>query len=242
MTLLLLAGTGEARDIARALSERQVPVIASLAGVTRAPRALGVPTRLGGFGGDAGFRSYLRENAITAVLDATHPFAHQVSLRSARLCAEENIPYCQLLRPAWAPSPEDDWTILHDEAEAAEHIAPGSTAFLATGRQTLHRFANLDRCRLICRQIDAPDGPFPFANGAFLVGRPPFSEEDEFTLFQRLGVDWLVAKNAGGTVPFTKFLAARRLGIRVAMIARPPQPVATRVQTVSEALDWVAGL
>lgn len=242
MTLLLLAGTGEARDVARALSERQVPAIASLAGVTRAPRPLGLPTRSGGFGGDAGFRAYLRDNAITAVLDATHPFADRVSLRSARICAEENIPYCQLLRAPWVPSPEDDWTILQDEAEAAKHIAPGATVFLATGRQTLHRFANLDRCRLICRQIDPPDGPFPFANGAFLVGRPPFSEEDEFRLFQQLGVDWLVAKNAGGSVPFTKFLAARRLGIRVAMIARPPQPDAPRVETVTEALDWVAGL
>lgn len=242
MTLLLLAGTGEARDVARALSERQVPAIASLAGVTRAPRPLGLPTRSGGFGGDAGFRAYLRDNAITAVLDATHPFADRVSLRSARICAEENIPYCQLLRAPWVPSPEDDWTILQDEAEAAKHIAPGATVFLATGRQTLHRFANLDRCRLICRQIDPPDGPFPFANGAFLVGRPPFSEEDEFRLFQQLGVDWLVAKNAGGSVPFTKFLAARRLGIRVAMIARPPQPDAPRVETVTEALDWVARL
>lgn len=242
MTLLLLAGTGEARDVARALSERQVPAIASLAGVTRAPRPLGLPTRSGGFGGDAGFRAYLRENAITAVLDATHPFAHRVSLRSARICAEENIAYCQLLRAPWVPSPKDDWTILQDEAEAAKHIAPGATVFLATGRQTLHRFANLDLCRLICRQIDPPDGPFPFANGAFLVGRPPFSEEDELRLFQQLGVDWLVAKNAGGSVPFTKFLAARRLGIRVAMIARPPQPDAPRVETVTEALDWVAGL
>ena len=242
MTLLLLAGTGEAREIASALHARGVHAVASLAGATRAPRPLGLSTRMGGFGGEAGFRRFLAENGIRAVLDATHPFAHRISWRSARLCREAGIPYCQVLRDPWTATPQDDWTVLHDEREAARHIAPGSTVFLATGRQTLHRFADLAGCRLICRQIDPPDAPFPFDNGEFLVGRPPFSEADELRLFSRLGVDWLVAKNAGGRVPFTKFLAARRLRIRVAMIARPPQPDAPRARSVDEALTWVDGL
>ncbi len=242
MTLLLLAGTGEARDIARALAERKVPAIASLAGATRAPLATGLPTRVGGFGGEDAFRAYLDREGITAVLDATHPFAHRVSGRTARVCAEENIPYCQVLRPEWRPAPGDRWTMLDREEDAADHIAPGSTVFLATGRQTLERFANLSRCRLICRQIDPPEGPFPFPNGEFLVGRPPFSVEEEVRLFTELGVDWLVVKNAGGAAPATKLTAARQLGLRVAMIARPPQPDAAKVSTVEEALDWVAAL
>ncbi len=242
MTVLLLAGTGEAKVLAQALADRKLAAIASLAGATRMPAPLALPTRTGGFGGDEGFRAYLKDSGISAVLDATHPFAHRISLRTARICAEENIPYCQLLRAPWEPSAQDDWTMLADETEAAHHIPPGSTVFLATGRQTLHRFANLGTCRLICRQIDPPDGPFPFANGEYLVGRPPFSQEDEYTLFKRLGVDWLVSKNAGGDTPFTKFLAARRLGIRVAMVARPTQPDAPRVDTVAQALDWVAQL
>ncbi|WP_135505050.1 cobalt-precorrin-6A reductase [Roseovarius aestuariivivens] len=242
MTVLLLAGTGEAKRIAEGLAARGLPAIASLAGATRAPRPLGLPTRVGGFGGDDSFRRYLRSAGITAVLDATHPFAHRVSHRTARICIEENIAYCQVLRPPWVPQPDDNWTLIDSEEEAAEHIAPGSTVFLATGRQTLQRFANLGHCRLICRQIDPPDGPFPFPNGAFLVGRPPFSEEDEAALFRWLGVDWLIAKNAGGAVPYTKLAAARRLGLRVAMINRPPQPDALRVETVTEALDWVASL
>lgn len=242
MTLLLLAGTTEAQAIAQALSQKGIPAVASLAGATRAPHATGLSTRVGGFGGAEGFRSYLKEAGITAVVDATHPFAHHISNRSAKICAEKNIPYCLVLRPEWQPEAGDDWTFLNSEAEAADHIAPGSTVFLATGRQTLGGFANLSACRLICRQIDPPDRPFPFPNGMFLVGRPPFSVEDETRLFTKLGVDWLIVKNAGGEAPRSKLIAARDLGIRVAVINRPPQPDAPKVTTVTDALAWIEAL
>jgi len=244
MTLLLLAGTGEAALIARDLAARgQVEAVASLAGATRTPRPLGLPTRTGGFGGEEGFRTYLEHAGISAVLDATHPFAERISHRSARVCGELDLPYCQLLRPPWMPTRDDRWIMISHEEEAARHIAHGSTVFLATGRQTLNRFANLSQCRLICRQIDPPDGPFPFPNGDFLVGSPPFSVAAEVETFTRLEVDWLIVKNAGGEAPRTKLVAARDLGIGVIMLERPAQPEGVeRVETVNEALDWVAGL
>ena len=242
VTLLLLAGTGEAKTIAARLHASGIPAIASLAGASRAPAPLALTTRTGGFGGEAAFRTYLNDQAITAVLDATHPFAERISQRTARVCADLSIPYCQLLRPPWRPGPGDNWTLIDREEEAAAHIAPGATVFLATGRQTLHRFANLAACTVISRQINVPDTPFPFPNGRFLIGNPPFSEQQEHDLFKSLGVDWLVAKNAGGTTPRTKLDAARRLGIRVALINRPPQPDAPRVETVEDALAWVRAL
>src|SRR6056297_2297572 len=97
MTLLLLAGTSQAQELACELSERGTPAVASLAGATRAPKPLALPTRSGGFGGADGFRAYLTKAGISAVLDATHPFAHQISQRSARICADLGLPYCQLL-------------------------------------------------------------------------------------------------------------------------------------------------
>ena len=85
-------------------------------------------------------------------------------------------------------------------------------------------------------------GPFPFPGGEFLVGRPPFSVADEISLFSQLDVDWLVVKNSGGTASRTKLDAARQLGIRVALIRRPKQPDATRLETVEEAIEWVRNL
>jgi len=241
--LLLLAGTGEAADLARALAGMPgLRVTASLAGVTRAPRPLGVPVRSGGFGGDDGFARYLAQERVDAVLDATHPFAARISWRTARICAAAGVAHAQLLRPGWTAGAGDRWTWLDREEAAAEVIPPGARVFLATGRQTLERFANLSGRHLIVRQIDAPAGPFPFAGGEYLVGRPPFSTADEVALFRRVGVDWLVVKDAGGAASRSKLDAARQIGLPVALIRRPPQPPGHRVADVGAALDWVRGL
>ncbi len=240
MTLLLLAGSGDARRIAEGLNG--VDVIASLAGATRDPAPLPVPTRSGGFGGEARFRQFLSENGITAVLDATHPYAHRITVRTVRVCAELDLPFLQFLRPGWTPEPGDKWTEIAREEDAAAYIPQGTTVFLGTGRQTLEGFANLAGRRVICRQIDPPEEAFPFEGGEFLVGRPPFSVEDEVALFSWLKVDWLVVKNAGGAASRTKLTAARQLGIPVLMIARPPQGDWPIVDTVEAALDWVRRL
>jgi len=237
--LLLLAGTGEAVALAAALAEAGVPTVARLAGATRAPKTLAVPMEIGGWGGAAPFRTWLSAEGIDGVIDATHPFAARISARTAEVCRAENMPYLQVLRPPWMPQTGDTWVEVATEEDVGMHIPKGATVFLATGRQTLERFVGLTERRLICRQIDPPEHPFPFPNGAYLVGRPPFSVEDERALFQRLGVDWLVVKNAGGAASATKLTAARELGLPVAMIARPPQPDAERVETVEAAMDWV---
>lgn len=239
MTLLVLGGTGEARQLARRLADLRVGAILSLAGATRQPMPQALPTRTGGFGSEGEFLKFLKNNNIHAVLDATHPFAHRITDRTARVCKEHGILYAQLLRPEWTPVEGDKWTMITQEKEAAEHVPQTSTVFLATGRQTLAEFSNLEGCRVICRQIDPPDGPFPFEGGEFLVGRPPFSVQQEMDLFDELEVDVLVVKNAGGAASYTKLEAARNLSIPVLMIRRPEMPNATRLETVEEALAWV---
>jgi len=238
--LLLLAGTGEARQIGHALAQESLmTTVASLAGSTRTPISLGVPTRIGGFGGRAQFAEYLKHERITAVLDATHPFAAAMSHRTSGVCAEMGIPYMQFLRPSWKPGEGDAWTFLNTEEDAAKYIPEGSVVFLATGPATVERFSNLRNCTVYCRRIDPPTKPFPFEGGSYLPGRPPFSVEDEMELFFDLKVDWLVVKNSGGSASRSKLDAARDLGIPVALIRRPRQPEGPRVTTVSEALAWV---
>lgn len=240
MKLLLLAGTGDARRIAAGLQAVDgLELTASLAGVTRQPADLACEARVGGFGGLDGFRAYLKTEKIDAVLDATHPFAAVMSQTAALVCRELAVSHVQMLRPGWQAQTGDHWVELAGEGEAASHIPKGATVFLATGRQTLAAFANLEGRSLICRQIDPPEGPFPFANGRFLIGRPPFLVEDEVALFKDLHIDWLVVKNSGAKAARSKLDAARILGLKVAMIRRPRQPDCARVTRVEHALDWV---
>ncbi len=240
MKLLLLAGTSEARRLAGDLAkEPQVDVIASLAGVTREPLDLPVPMRSGGFGGRAAFADYLRAQGFDALVDATHPFAAKISKRCFEVSREMGLPHLQVLRPQWQPQTGDRWTFIADESAAAKHIPKGSVVFLATGRQTLHRFDNMTHRKLICRQIDTSEGAFPFEGGEYLIGRPPFSVEDERALFTRLKVDFLVVKNAGGALSQSKLVAARQLGLPVLLINRPALLECDRVETSNAALKWV---
>jgi DNA-binding response OmpR family regulator len=72
--ILLLSGTAQARDLASRLVAAGHDVTASLAGATRAPLAQGCETRVGGFGGDAGFKDYLdREAPDLVILDVNLP-------------------------------------------------------------------------------------------------------------------------------------------------------------------------
>jgi len=242
MTVLLLAGTGEARKLAEGLDQAYVPTIASLAGATEAPKPLPVPTRVGGFGGETVFRDFLFGKDIKLILDATHPFAAQISDRAARVAADMDLPYCQLLRPPWRPGPGEFWTTVPDAAAACARIAPGAKVFLATGRQSLPGFMALSHSDVSLRVVDLPEGDFPMPQGRYITGRPPFDVEEEKALFTDLGIDTLVVKNAGGAAGKAKLQAAKELGIRVIMIARPPQPaqnpLGRQVETVQEALDW----
>ena len=237
MRLLLLGGTREAREVSAA-GLRDLSVRVSLAEGAR-----DAATRVGGFGGDEGFRDYLSREGIGAVLDATHPFAERISLRSARICGEVGLPYAQLLRPEWLPGAGDRWHLVEDEAAAGALPREGARVLIATGRQRLECFGPMEGRRVLVRRNGpAPDAPPPFADGAWQVGVPPFGVEDEERLFRNLRIGWLIVRNAGGGSSRAKLDAARRLGIEVAMIRRPPRPDAPRLETVDAAVEWARRL
>ncbi|HBB39988.1 MAG TPA: cobalt-precorrin-6A reductase, partial [Proteobacteria bacterium] len=77
--VLLLGGTTEASALASALAERGITAVFSYAGRTAQPVAQPLPTRVGGFGGVAGLQAYLESERISHLIDATHPFAAQMS-------------------------------------------------------------------------------------------------------------------------------------------------------------------
>ncbi len=240
MRLLLLAGTREARHIAVALSrESFLTLTVSLATSERRPQAYGWPVRIGGWGGEAAFREWLIRERVEGLIDATHPFAWRISERAARVARDLSLPHIQFLRPAWIPKQGDCWTFLNDESEAAQYVPEGSTVFLATGRRDLSKFENLAGRTLICRVRDQVSEPFPLPGGRYHYQRAPFTVAQEVALFRQLGVDWLVARNSGGSGSLPKIEAARELGLPVAMVRRPRQPDGMKISTVAETVAWV---
>ena len=237
--LLLLAGSGEGRVLASALAKMPMRVTASLVQPDHWSGPLPVPTRAGGFGGAAGFAEFLDAEHITAVLDATHPFAARISERSYEMCRERGIPYLALDRDEWTPGAGDQWTCVDTADEAAELTHPGSRVFVTTGRETLAAFTDLPDCHFFFRRL-AASGPASEAPGiTYVYGVGPFSVEDEVATLRALNIDLLICKNAGGTLSRTKLDAARELGLPVILLRRPQPTGAPSVQSVEDALDWV---
>src|ERR1700716_1870797 len=98
--ILILGGTTEAREFGQQLAARtDIAAILSLAGRTASPLAQAVPVRRGGFGGIAGLSQYLRDNAIEALIDATHPYAPTISAHALQAASQMKIPMITLCRP-----------------------------------------------------------------------------------------------------------------------------------------------
>jgi precorrin-6A/cobalt-precorrin-6A reductase len=236
--VLVLGGTGEARRLAAALVAHGVDVLTSLAGRVADPVLPEGAVRIGGFGGMSGLAGWLAERRPQAVVDATHPFAAQITASAAAAAAQQGTPLLRLQRPGWTPQPGDTWRFVDSLAEAAAAVAEHASVFLTTGRQGVAAFAALPG-KVLVRSVDPPDEPLP-AGATLLLDRGPFSVADELALLREHAVDVVVTKDSGGHMTEAKLIAARELGVPVVLVRRPPLPRGVpTVATVEEALAWV---
>jgi precorrin-6A/cobalt-precorrin-6A reductase len=240
MRVLLLGGTGEGRALAARLHPG-TDIISSLAGRVPDPALPAGPVRIGGFGGVTGLRQWLSENGITAVVDATHPFAAMMTAHAARACVDLALPHLVLARPAWDPA---DAIVVGSDTEAADTVARNgySRVFLTTGRSGVAPFTHSDAWFLI-RVVTPPDPSLLPRHHEVLLSRGPYAYDDEYKLLRDNRIDVLVTKNSGGELTAAKLDAADKLGVAVVMIERPPLPAGVQtVSTVEEAVDWVRQL
>ncbi len=244
MKLLILGGTTEASAMARALADdTRFQAIISLAGRTRHPAPQPVPCRVGGFGGTTGLARYLADHRIDALIDATHPFAAQMTRHAedaARLTATKLL---VVQRPAWRKQPGDHWIGVPDMGSAAAALGPLPRRVLLTiGRQDLAPFAAAPWHRYVLRSVDPPPPNSLPPGTEVIVARGPFAETAEHDLLATRRIEIVVTKNSGGSATQAKLAAARKLGLPVIMVARPPPPSAATVATVTEALAWIGEL
>lgn len=241
--LLILGGTAEAAALARAAVARfgaGLGVITSLAGRTSSPAPVAGEARRGGFGGAEGLTAYLRAAAIDLVIDATHPFAAQISRHARLAAAAANVPRLALLRPDWRPEAGDRWIGVPDMAEAARALpALGRRVLLTIGGRGLDAFAASEGIAFVVRLIEAPRTALPLRDAELVVARPPFTLADEQLLLQRCAIAAMVAKASGGARP-AKLDAARAAGLPVVMVARPPSEPGEWVASVAAAVAWIA--
>lgn len=241
MRVLILGGTTEASGLAHLLAaDRRFETTLSLAGRTSNPRMQPVRTRIGGFGGADGLAAWLAQESIEAVIDATHPYADQISSNAVAACGQLAIPLTTILRPAWLPEPGDQWLTVASAEAAADALGPEPRrVFLSLGRLELGAFAASPHHHYIARTIDPPEGITLPADIRLMFERGPFDEQAEMALLKQERIDALVSKNSGGAATYAKITAARKLGVPVVMVARPHKLHGHVVHNAEAAAEWL---
>ena len=235
LRILILGGTEEARLLASRLADdARYYAITSLAGRTASPNEIAGEVRSGGFGGVAGLRDFIAKNHIALIVDATHPYAVQISVNAMRT----NVPCLRLERPPWQPEPGDNWSFVANIDAAAQALPKGARALVTVGRQEIAPFLARADIFVVARMIEPPGFETP-EHAEIVLARPPFSCSHERALMEDKRIDVLVTKNSGGEANSAKLQAARALGLPVIMIARPGKVAAACVSSVEQMLSSI---
>jgi len=241
MHILILGGTSEASALTNALAARpDIRATLSLAGRTQNPVLPRIECRVGGFGGAGGLAAWMRQHEVTALIDATHPFARIMPFNAVEAAHIANVPLLSLLRPEWQPEAGDNWTQVPDHNEAISILGSAPRrVFLTVGRLEINAYTIAPQHFYVVRSID-PVEPKPLPNAVWLMARGPFSIDSEGALLKEHNIDAVITKNSGGEATQAKLVAARKLGLPVILIARPPRPDTEHVATAEEAMNWIA--
>jgi len=219
--ILLLGGVTEALAIARTLGPAH---IYSLAGVGRVPTDLSCQVRVGGYGGADGLASFIRSEGIGLLIDATHPYAAQISANAVAAARAAGIECWALRRPAWQPQTGDDWREFDGWPALIQALAPFKRPLFTLGREPLQHLDDIPPEQFwTLRALESCPGN---ERCEVIGARGPFALEDERALFQRRRIDVLISKNSGSAATEPKLEVARERGIPVLVLKRPLLPAA----------------
>jgi precorrin-3B C17-methyltransferase len=188
----------------------------------------GVEVRSGRLG-VAARRSQLKASGAVAIVDATHPFAIEISGQLTQLATELNIPYVRYERPA-AVLPSFARQVPDMAAAARLAIEIGQRIFLATGIKNLNTFIrqadaeHRDWFLRITPDIDSLEFALKagISHSHICAMQGPFSTDFNIALWSAWKVDCVVTKESGEAGGFdAKAEAADKLGIRLIVVRRP---------------------
>jgi precorrin-6A/cobalt-precorrin-6A reductase len=243
VTLWLIGGTSESRELAIALTAWGIPWCGTV--TTEAARQLyppGATLEVGALPPEQ-MPAWCRRRGIRAVLDASHPFAEVVSAGAVAAATALGLPYLRFERPDLAAG-----AIGFDDLLAGDRLR-GERVLLILGYRLLPRFRDRQHeATLFCRILPSPVAletalASGFAPERILALRPPLSAELERALWRQWRISLVVAKASGraGGEDVKRAIAAD-LGIPLLCLARPRPHAGARVDTITAALDWAQRL
>lgn len=227
--ILIFGGTTEGRILAEYCADNGIPALVSVTteyGASLLPS--GVEFSEGKM--DAGqISALISERGFSMVIDATHPYARAATANIKAACEELKVPYYRVLREE---SGEISGRVCADISAAVNHLNESEKRVLiTTGSKELAAFTKVWNFaeRLFARVLPA-EGieeqcvALGFRRENLIVGKGPFSVEQNIAQIRATGAEILVTKESGSTGGYPeKCEAARVCGIELLTILRPKE-------------------
>lgn len=250
--ILVLSGTKDGREIVTRLSQLGRAVLATT--VTGYGKGLiqknnEVDVVDGGLDAEE-LAELIKEKNINMVVDATHPFAQQVSKMAMEVCNKLNCTYLRYEREETHYQYEQNLIVVDSFFQAARQAAKyEGKVFLTVGSNNLHYFCReIPVERLIARVLPLSSvmkkcEELGFNPGSIVALQGPFNKELNKNLFLHYQADIVVTKDSGkiGGVE-DKLEAAKELNIPVIMIKRPALNYERVVRNIDELLQVVENI
>ena len=247
--IFVAAGTQDGRELAGTLLQAGYDVTASVVSsygeklLKQYPRLIINDKPLD----EEALEDYIRQHGVRLFVDASHPYAANVSENAMRACRAANIPYIRYERASVPVDYDKAYPVESYEEAASTAARLGTTVFLTTGSRNLKAFVFSDALKghTIIARILPTAGVLKECEELGLTPKQivalqgPFSEELNIALYRQYGADVVVTKNSGeigGTD--TKITAAKKLGLPVVMIDRPKLDYDVIAYTFEEVLNF----
>jgi precorrin-6A/cobalt-precorrin-6A reductase len=244
--ILLLGGTSESIEIARLLVDAGFSTLLSMATdvIMNLPESPLLTVRRGPLD-QRGIEDVVLNNGIKMLVDATHPYAEDVTDNALLVCRKLGVEYLRLSRKPVVQEGRNIIFVKDHEEAVLKGVLLGGTILAAIGIKNLGVYVAMcskHGVRLIVRALPSEDSRKMLRDLGVppedtIIGRGPFSFEDNLLAIRRFGVKTLITKDSGtrgGTED--KIRAAEHEGCSTIVVQRPPAEVSG---AFSEPIDLV---
>ena len=229
--ILIFGGTTEGRLLAEFCAENGINAAVSVTtdyGAELLPRSRFIRELVGKLDVQE-IKFLLKNDDYSVVIDATHPFARNISANLKAACSETGIRYIRLLRE------EDDapcGKLFNSISEIVEYLNQNDKkALITTGGNSLAEYTKVRnfQTRLTVRILPADGAAERCAELGFqpqnvILEKGPFTISQNSAHIKQAGAEILVTKESGAAGGFPeKAQAALQCRIELVTLRRPPE-------------------
>ena len=230
--ILIFSGTTEGRELAEWLDSQGVMVhvrVATEYGAVVMEPSANIDVRVGSCGGAEGIAGVIDELSIGIVVDATHPYALNITRHIREACERTGAEYIRLKRPD--SEGDTDGVVRFDTLEDAVEYLKGTEGRIlaSTGSNELSLYTRIPDYteRVVARVLSTVESvqkcaALGFEGRNLICAQGPFSEEMNVAMLKQVDARFMVTKDSGDAGGFVeKVRAARRAGATLVVINRP---------------------